>query len=424
MGQGAGVPTPTIRPGLTPSPTRSLKLAGPDAGLYIADETSTAVYKVDYRSGKVLWKYQFRLKHPSSFGPYALTNYLLVQQGYVFIESQNEVVYALNAATGHLAWSYVFGNNVDLVRGQVNPPVLDHGILFIPGLEYLPDKTNPRNLSKFPQDRLYLFDAQTGKLLKTYQIVRGFTINDGVLYTSDDEGGPIQAINLKNGQVLWQKIIPGEFFMAPFLLKNRVYLRANNQYFPVSNHKILNRYKSSLYAFDATTGQQFWHSPGTISSGPVFDFPISEETIVSGVIGEGISAYDAATGHLRWSRKMPFTGDLHAEGNTLYMTFDPAGANETWGYPPSDPFVPGIMSLNAATGSLIWQKMIITQLAGDLHSDSILGFLVHKSILYIQRSTQVKDHQTYTNWTTAMDPGGKVLWQINLGGFADGVLVP
>jgi len=159
-----------------------------------------------------------------------------------------------------------------------------------------------------------------------------------------------------------------------------------------------------------------------ITSGPVSDFPISDETIVSGVIGESLSAYDAANSHLCWSSKMHFGGDLLVEGNNIYATFDPSGADSTWGYPPQDSHVPGIMNLDGATGSLIWQKMITTLLAGDLHENSIQGFLVHKSILYINQSIFVKGSVVYR--TTAMDTGGKVLWQINLGGLASEVLVP
>src|ERR1051326_6419293 len=149
---GVGGGTPTQRPGITASPPQIVKRAGPDAGLYIASFNDAAVYKVDYRTGKVLWKYQFKLKHPSDFGPYALPNFILVQQGYVFIESQNEVAYALIAATGHLAWSYVFGNDVALIRGQDSPPVVDHGMLFIPGIKFITDKAHPGGIS---QDMLY-----------------------------------------------------------------------------------------------------------------------------------------------------------------------------------------------------------------------------------------------------------------------------
>jgi outer membrane protein assembly factor BamB len=73
------------------------------------------------------------------------------------------------------------------------------------------------------------------------------------------------------------------------------------------------------------------------------------------------------------------------------------------------------MSLDAATGSPIWQKMLPSLLT---ENPSIVGLLVHQSVLYINQSTT----QGYR--TTAMDMGGKVLWQLNLGGYTSEVLVP
>lgn len=413
--QGA-TPSSTRQPDPTPSSTQLLQQEGPASGLYIgnvgndAAGNDSALYRVDYQSGKVLWKYQFRLSKPiPGLGKYAPPYGLIVQQGLVFVESFG-VVYAVTAATGHLAWSYTLDSTIELIRGQISIPVLSQGIYYFTGT-----KEKEQN-----GDLLYALDARTGKLLRTYSSVRGFALQENVLYTSDMDRGPIRAMNLKSGQVLWQKSIAGsehhpfQFFMAPYILKHTVYFRTNNQ-LPT------NAYESSLYAFDAMNGQQLWHSPSVTVRGPVADFPISAETIVSGVIGDGLCAYDAAHGDQLWSRKMGFAGNLMVEGKSIYATFDPNGMDFLGGFPPQDPHVPGLMSLDGGTGSLIWQKLITTQLAGDPSSDTILGFLVHKSILYINQDTPIKGHETYR--TTAMDPGGKVLWQINLGGYATEVLV-
>jgi len=413
--QGA-TPSSNRQPDPTPSSTQLLQQEGPTSGLYIGEVgtdaagNDSALYRVDYQSGKVLWKYQFRLSKPiPGVGKYAPPYGLIVQQGLVFVESFG-VVYAVTAATGHLAWSYPFDSTLELIRGQMSIPVLSQGIYYFTGT-----KEKEQN-----GDLLYALDARTGKLLRTYSEVRGFALQENVLYTSDMDRGPIRAMNLKSGQVLWQKSIAGpehypfQFFMAPSLLKHTVYFRANNQ-LPT------NAYESSLYAFDAMTGQQLWHSPNVTVRGPVADFPISDQTIVSGVIGDGLWASDAAHGDQLWSRKMGFAGNLMVEGKSIYATFDPNATDFLEDFPPQDPHVPGLMSLDAGTGSLIWQKLITTQLAGDPSSDTILGFLVHKSILYINQDTPIKGHETYR--TTAMDPGGKVLWQINLGGYAPEVLV-
>lgn len=111
------------QPGATASSTQILKQAGPDAGLYIGNNATgndSALYRVDYQSGKVLWKYQFRLSKPiPGLGNYAPPDSLIVQQGLVFVVSRVGIVYALTASTGHLAWSYTFDSTIELVRGQM-----------------------------------------------------------------------------------------------------------------------------------------------------------------------------------------------------------------------------------------------------------------------------------------------------------------
>jgi outer membrane protein assembly factor BamB len=412
---GQGVHTPTPQLGITVSPPQTLKLAGPDSGLYIASQQQAAVYKVDYRTGKVLWTSQFKLKHPSSFGPYALPTILLVQHGYVFIESQDGMVYALLAATGQLAWSYVFGNNVVLALGQYSPPVLDHGMLFIPGIEFLPDKTNPHVLSKLTQDLLYGFDAQTGKLLRTYPFVRAFTLLNQVLYASDLDEGTLRAINVKSGQVLWQVHQPGQIFLTPHVISGKVYV--------LMEEEPTDTYRSSLYAFNAATGQQVWRS-GVMTAGRmndlalINDLAISTTAIFYAETNGSLYAYDASNGHLRWRKAMHFVGNLLVEDNRIYATFNPDGVDLA----SADPPVPGLVILDATTGSLIWQKMIATPNAADSSPDTIISIRVHKSILFVTHS-QYPPSTSTVEQTTTLDSSKKTLWQINVGGYDD-VLVP
>jgi outer membrane protein assembly factor BamB len=405
--QGATLSS-THQPDPTPSSTQLLQQEGPTSGLYIGEVgadaagNDSALYRVDYQNGKVLWKYQFKLPGTGTYaGPFGL----IVQQGLVFVESST-VIYAVTAATGQFVWSYTPDNTLELIRGQISRPVLAQGIYY-----FTATKEKVQH-----EDLLYALDARTGKLLRTYSSVRGFALLDNVLYTSDMDSGPIKAIGLKSGQVLWQKSIAGpenrpfQFFMAPYILHHTVYFRANNQ-LPASI------YESSLYAFDATTGQQLLHSPSVTVSGPVADFPICEQTIVSGVIGDGLRAYDAAYDRQIWSRKMGFAGNLTFEGQSIYATYDPNSTNLLQSFPPSDPYIPGIMSLDGGTGALIWQQLITTRLAENPSSD-IVSFLVHHGIVFLNQNTV----ETYR--TSAMDSAGNVLWQINLGGGTPEVLVP
>jgi outer membrane protein assembly factor BamB len=359
-----------------------------------------AVYKVDYRNGKVLWKYQFKLKHGSSFGRYALPNFFQVQNGRVFVASQDSVVYALNATTGHLIWSYVF----DQMSSSRSPVVLDHGTFSTTVSQEIPG-------TKFTQFVLYMFDTQTGKLLLTHRSVEYFTIRDQVLYSTAGEGNPFEAFDLKSNKLLWQTSIPGHVFLTPHVIAGKVSV--------VVTREPSDTPESFIYAFDAASGRQLWHSQA-MTTGPVNDLTVGDTTIFCGETTGSVYAYDAASGHLRWSRAVHFVGSLAVEANIVYATFNPSNVNPADGGPP----VPGVVSLDARTGSLIWQKIITTPNADDPYTDSIIGILAYDKNLYISRRKSAQPPKGGTaEQTMDLDGSQKLRWQIELGGYSD-VLIP
>lgn len=108
------IPSSTRQTAPTSSSTQLLQQEGPTSGLYIgnvgndAEGNDNALYRVDYQSGKVLWKYQFGLSKPiPGLGKYAPPYGLIVQQGLVFVESIG-VVYK----------SILYINQATLIKGQ------------------------------------------------------------------------------------------------------------------------------------------------------------------------------------------------------------------------------------------------------------------------------------------------------------------
>lgn len=148
------------------------------------------------------------------------------------------------------------------------------------------------------------------------------------------------------------------------------------------------------------------------------DLAISTTTIFYAETNGSLYAYDASNGHLRWRKAMHFVGNLLVEDNRIYATFNPDGVDLA----SADPPVPGLVILDATTGSLIWQKLITTPNAAHSSPDTIISIRVHKSILFITHS-QYPPSTSTVEQTTTLDSSKKTLWQINVGGYDD-VLVP
>lgn len=162
----------------------------------------------------------------------------IVADGKVFIASiddgdaQNCYVYAHDVATGQLLWKSQTRNSIK------------HAIAYADGLILAADQIG----------YLYAFEAKDGSLrwerdlelnvLPSY--VGGLTTHNGVVYAGD--GRRFSAINIENGQLLWQndEWPQGQGTPAPPSIGNGVILASSNW--------------RHLYAFEVKTGKPLWNN--------------------------------------------------------------------------------------------------------------------------------------------------------------------
>jgi outer membrane protein assembly factor BamB len=206
-------------------------------------------------------------------------------------------------------------------------------------------------------------------------------IVDGVLYVgigaysepSTPENFPLEfegpgaviALDAETSTLLWRTDLPTELVSSPAVADGRVYVTTTT---------------AELYALDAATGNELWHS--TIAEG-VTDFSGSptvvgdtiyvsngsSPAVLDGVVFDGsafgdlVSALDASTGELRWRTQMPQVGiyALKAEDGAILwhvQTLDrvessPAVAN---GLVFAGDNFGTLHAIDAATGEERWQQ--------------------------------------------------------------------
>jgi alcohol dehydrogenase (cytochrome c) len=208
--------------------------------------------------------------------------------------------------------------------------------------------------------------------------------HDGAIYLANT-GGIVQALDARNGQLIWQHAVGAE--IAPRGLA----LYGDMLIFESAPNWAISAQDARLIALDARTGETVWdvQMPDVYASnsGPI---------VANGLILQGmgtcaiyeqkkcfISAYDPATGEQRWRFKtIALTGepggdtwggleDLYRAGGEAWITgsYDPELNLTYWGTAQAKPWVPAsrgmsardaalytssTVALDASTGKLAW----------------------------------------------------------------------
>ena len=233
-----------------------------------------------------------------------------VVDGVVYVGSEDQRLYAVDAVTGILRWSAATGGSITA------SPAVSGGVVYVGSQD----------------GELHAFDTVTGTetwsthlgtLVDVSPLVSGGTIyvggNDGVLY----------ALDAATGATKWAAQTGRMIQFPPAVSSNRVYAGSNG---------------GTLYAFSASTGAKKWAKGGKlffwcprVASGVVY------VTDVAVLETGSVEAYDAATGKKRWSAS---TSNVDAscpavDGGSVYV-----GSTDGFLY-----------ALNASTGSLLWKGM-------------------------------------------------------------------
>ena len=248
------------------------------------------LYALDARSGEVLWKFatggerRFEAKGLHGMRPLTQTFpdmydvYLsspLVVDGKVVFGSGDGHVYAVDAASGSLAWKFATGDVVHASAAYAD------GLVVIGSWD----------------GRLYALDAATGAQRWAFQAgvdplihnQQGFqssaAIADGVVYVGCRDGH-LYAVDLRTGAPKWNVDTEGSWVNAsPAVAQGRVYFATADS--------------SRYHVVDAATGKAV--QPVASTQAYVFGSPtIAGDTVLLGVLNGTLQARDRVDGRVLW----------------------------------------------------------------------------------------------------------------------------
>jgi len=168
--------------------------------LYIGTVYSNSVYALDAKSGRELWSYDTGAFVQSS--PAVVNGVLYVSAGGDG-QGQDGVLYALNAKTGSKLWSYPIGGcceasapiPADEQHITESSPAVADGVVYVGAWN----------------GNVYALNAASGALLWSYatggDISSSPAVANGVVYIGS--GGPVYALNARTGVLLWATAVSG-----------------------------------------------------------------------------------------------------------------------------------------------------------------------------------------------------------------------
>jgi outer membrane protein assembly factor BamB len=324
----------------------TLYAVGQTNNRYGSDGQDAYLYAFDAVTGKVRWSY-FLNTHEAT-NP-------TIANGIVYIGVLGNLL-ALDATTGLLKWRA----NLSYPRGSANPQVANNMVYIAANGEYV---------------SVYGFDAATGAL-KWRDNLAATTANNtltaaGTNIVVDDNGRfGMHCLDANTGSLRWI-FNGGKMLDNPVMVNGSVYIGST-------------AYK--IVAIDVATGQKKWGIPSSNTS--TNNGLGTSPTIHNGVLyngGNTLNAYDAATGDLKWAfqpsnglivNPVGDNGVIYATNSgdivyainsdgTLKWQYGSINLTDTSTKRPSATVAHGIVytgsainnkliALNAVTGQLVW----------------------------------------------------------------------
>jgi len=202
---------------------------------YPQDSTGDSLYALDAATGEVLWTYR------TGYTDDAVT----VKDGMLFTSSDS--LWCLNALTGARIWAHGGATSA------ASSPAVDDASVYNCNPSYSGNTT-----------KLYCLDRETGSE-RWMVTVSGFaasclTVWNGMLFMPT-WNGPLYAFDIQDGSVIWQNTesSTGYWDSSPVIVEGLIYILGDDSY---------------ARAIDTMTGDQIWETsitPGTyLSSTPAF----------------------------------------------------------------------------------------------------------------------------------------------------------
>ena len=265
-----------------------------DGTVYLGSD-DRKVYALNAVTGRLRWS--FATGNGIYAGP-------AVSGGVVYVGSDDGRLYALNAATGQLRWSYASHYAVE------STPVVAGGTVYFGSFDH----------------KVFALDAATGRLRWSYSAQDAVTsspvVAGGIVYFGSFDH-KVYALDAATGLLRWSFTTGSYIFSSPAVSGGIVYVGSED---------------AKVYALDAATGRLRW---SYATGGDIFSSPaVSGGIVYIGSDDDKVYALDAATGHLRW---------LHATGDWVNSSPVVAGGLVYVGSNDSR-----VYALDAANGHVRW----------------------------------------------------------------------
>lgn len=297
-------------------------------------EGRSTVRAVSFRTGETLWEHRTKISVHGS---------IAVADGVVYAQDLRSSLYALDADSGRLLWRRA-------PEGSGDPDVnqRSYGYYGVTAAEGKVFWTHQDRLGSGSRGSISALDPKSGRTLWEAPM-SGSTMSDGTpvvadgrVYVGNQTADRMLAYDAGTGQRLWQSAntLGGWQDGVPTAADGRVFIGANN----------------AVVARDAETGKDLWtyRSPGTShirGNATPASAAVVDNTVYMGFPDGNVTALDAATGSVVWSRTLPGRldfGGVHSSpavsGDTVYV-----GSNNGSAY-----------ALDRGTGAIVWEREIGT----------------------------------------------------------------
>ena len=327
-------------------------IAGSPSSLFytasIANDGASVVTAIAASDGQQVWKSS--LPQPQMYGK---IQHFMVSDGFIYFDKatgvSDEVVYALRANDGSLAWKHA--EHIPNHLGDSLQPLLitaGNGLVFVrtQGSGFSALHANDGSLAWHFSPNI----PQGGSVF-AYQLV---LVGQNVYYlqsTSGDQDVSLLALSQGNGKPLWQKHMQGSNAYANGLAGAGAHL-----YLSINGQTIL---------LSVLNGAQLWQSP--LDSG--IDIAVTEANGIVYIPGNrALNALDERDGKVLWSLSADPDGDFTTPVLSQNVLFASAGAIAPHGF-----FGTGasgqdaVVAINPSNGSVYWSTTNATSLIGIFH---------------------------------------------------------
>ena len=173
-------------------------------------------------------------------------------------------------------------------------------------------------------------------------------------YTRQDEDEVMMALDARSGEIIWRTSYPAPFDMNPATSRHRAGPKSTPTF---ADGRLFTLGISGIVtAFDAETGRQLWQKPAPPVE-PLYHTamsPVVEGDLmivhVGGHNDGALTAFDVATGFIRWS----WDGDGPAYGSPVVVELE--GTRQVVTFTQEN-----LVGVSVATGDLLWRRPYTTQ---------------------------------------------------------------